>query len=150
MSAAVYRILVAIAAGAVFGFGLSLSGMLDPARVRGFLDVGGDWDPSLAFVLAGAVAVAMAGTLLSRRMRRPVLDEAFHLPANRRIDRPLILGSALFGIGWGIAGFCPGPALASLTLGLAPAFLFVACMVVGMTVYDRCFAGVTRCIGSPP
>ena len=134
------RFLAALVSGGIFGFGLSLSGMLDPARVRGFLDVAGDWDPSLAFVLAGAVAVAMLGTLLSRRMTRPVLDPAFHLPPDTGIDRRLILGSALFGIGWGMAGFCPGPALASLTLGLAPAVLFVACMVVGMTVYDRLVA----------
>lgn len=138
------RFLAALVSGAVFGFGLSLSGMLDPARVRGFLDVAGDWDPSLAFVLTGAVAVAMLGTWLSRRMRRPVFDRAFHLPSESRIDRRLVMGSALFGIGWGMAGFCPGPALASLTLGLAPSFLFVTAMIVGMTVHDRLIARLDK------
>jgi len=138
------RFLAALVSGAMFGFGLSLSGMLDPARVKGFLDVAGDWDPSLAFVLAGAVAVAMLGTRLSRRMKRPVLDKAFHLPPDIGIDRRLILGSALFGIGWGMAGFCPGPAVASLTVGLAPSFLFVAAMIVGMTVHDRLVAARER------
>lgn len=141
MNFQISRFLAALVSGAVFGFGLSLSGMLDPARVKGFLDVAGNWDPSLAFVLAGAVAVAMAGTWLSRRMKRPVLDQAFQPPSESRIDRRLVLGSALFGIGWGMAGFCPGPALASLTLGLAPSVLFVAAMVVGMTVHDRLIAG---------
>ncbi|SDR63526.1 hypothetical protein SAMN05519103_08717 [Rhizobiales bacterium GAS113] len=143
MSTRMFRILVAAASGAVFGFGLSLSGMLNPGRVRGFLDVTGDWDPSLAFVLGGAVAVAMVGMVLARRLKRPVFDEAFHVPASTRIDRPLILGSAVFGIGWGMAGFCPGPAVASLTLGLAPIFLFVAAMVIGMTIHDRLIAGVS-------
>jgi uncharacterized membrane protein YedE/YeeE len=88
-----FRILAALASGAVFGFGLSLSGMLDPTRVRGFLDVAGHWDPSLAFVLAGAVVVAMLGTVLTQRMKQPLLDEAFHLPTNKRIDRPLSAGA---------------------------------------------------------
>lgn len=139
-----FRILAALASGAVFGFGLSLSGMLDPARVRGFLDVAGHWDPSLAFVLGGAVVVAMLGVRLSRRMKQPVLDESFHLPTSKRIDRPLVLGSALFGIGWGMAGFCPGPAVSVLTLGLVPAFLFVAAMLVGMTIHDRRLIGAAK------
>lgn len=144
MNFQILRFLAALVSGGVFGFGLSLSGMLDPARVKGFLDVTGDWDPSLAFVLAGAIAVAMLGTWLSRRMKRPVFDQAFHMPSKSRIDRRLVLGSALFGIGWGMAGFCPGPALASLTLGLGPSVLFVAAMVVGMTVHDRLIAGRDR------
>lgn len=144
MSLKTLRFLAALVSGAVFGFGLSLSGMLDPARVKGFLDVAGDWDPSLAFVLTGAVAVAMLGTWLSRRMKRPVFDKAFHRPSESRIDRRLVMGSALFGIGWGMAGFCPGPALASLTLGLAPSFLFVTAMIVGMTVHDRLIARLDK------
>ena len=144
MNFQILRFLAALVSGGVFGFGLSLSGMLDPARVKGFLDVTGDWDPSLAFVLAGAIAVAMLGTWLSRRMKRPVFDQAFHVPSKSRIDRRLVLGSALFGIGWGMAGFCPGPSLASLTLGLGPSVLFVAAMVVGMTVHDRLIAGLDR------
>ncbi len=135
------RALVALAAGALFGFGLSLSGMLDPARVIGFLDIAsGRWDPSLAFVLGGAVAVAIPGVLIQRRLARPALDRVFHLPETGRIDRRLLAGSALFGIGWGLAGFCPGPAVAALSLGLQPVFLFVAAMAVGMFVHDRFIA----------
>jgi uncharacterized membrane protein YedE/YeeE len=137
MSNRLRQILAALASGSIFGFGLSLSGMLNPARVRGFLDIGGNWDPSLAFVLAGAVSVMMAATFLSRRMRRPVFEDAFHMPTSKQIDGRLIFGSAIFGVGWGMAGFCPGPAIASLTLGLAPVFLFVGAMVLGMTVHDR-------------
>lgn len=131
------QIITALAAGTVFGLGLAMSGMLDPARVRGFLDIFGAWDPSLAFVLGGAVAVALAGMALLKRLRRPAFDEAFHLPTTSPVDRRLVLGSAIFGIGWGMAGFCPGPALASLSLGLAPVALFVVAMLVGMTLHDR-------------
>jgi uncharacterized membrane protein YedE/YeeE len=137
------RTLVALASGLVFGIGLSLSGMLDPARVRGFLDVGGAWDPSLAFVLGGAVAVALIGMAVKRRMPRPAFDESFHLPATTPITGRLVLGSALFGIGWGMAGFCPGPALASLSLGLLPTFVFVLAMVSGMVAHDRLVASRT-------
>ncbi|BCG87015.1 membrane protein [Mesorhizobium sp. 113-3-9] len=129
----------ALAAGTLFGFGLALSGMLDPVRVQGFLDVFGAWDPSLAFVLAGAVAVAMAGMAWIRRMSRPLLADRFHWPMNARIDAPLVIGSAIFGLGWGLGGFCPGPALASLSLGLMPTLVFVAFMLAGMVVHDRFF-----------
>lgn len=149
MNSRILRFFAALLSGAVFGFGLSLSGMLDPARVRGFLDVGGDWDPSLALVLGGAVAVAMLGTLLSGRMKRPVLDQTFHRPAETGIDRRLVLGSALFGVGWGMAGFCPGPALAGLSLGLGPVFLFVLAMAAGMIVHDRYIAGASKILGEP-
>ncbi|KAA1234012.1 YeeE/YedE family protein [Agrobacterium tumefaciens] len=138
---AVARVALALAAGALFGFGLSLSGMVDPARVSGFLDVAsGHWDPSLIFVLGGAVMVAVPGVLLSRRLARPVLTEDFNLPAKTRIDRPLITGSAIFGIGWGLAGFCPGPALSALALGMMPVVLFVCAMTAGMLVHDRLYA----------
>ncbi|HYP57259.1 MAG TPA: YeeE/YedE family protein [Beijerinckia sp.] len=135
----IFRTLSALVCGAIFGFGLSLSGMLDPTRVRGFLDIFGAFDPSLAFVLAGAVLVSTLGTLFARRMRRPVLDVAFHLPKKTVIDRPLILGSAIFGIGWGMGGFCPGPAVASLSLGVVPIFVFTAMMLVGMLLHDNFF-----------
>ncbi|AVH43508.1 YeeE/YedE family protein [Agrobacterium tumefaciens] len=138
---AVARVVLALAAGALFGFGLSLSGMVDPARVSGFLDVAsGHWDPSLMFVLGGAVMVAVPGVLLSRRLAKPVLAEDFNLPAKTRIDRPLITGSAIFGVGWGLAGFCPGPALSALALGLVPVVLFVSAMIAGMLVHDRLYA----------
>lgn len=131
------KVAVALVSGAVFGLGLYLSGMLDPVRGQGFLDVFGAWDPSLAFVLSGAVAVAMIGTALMRRMVRPILDTAFHLPTATTIDARLVIGSAIFGVGWGLAGFCPGPALSALSLGLVPVVAFVAAMVVGMAVHDR-------------
>ena len=137
---ALLRALAALVSGLIFGFGLSLSGMLDPARVRGFLDVTGSWDPSLAFVLGGAVFIATIGYRLALWFGRPLLDHRFHLPMKTRIDRPLILGSATFGIGWGIAGLCPGPAVASLSLGLAPTILFVVAMLIGMEIHDRLVA----------
>ncbi|CUX44466.1 MULTISPECIES: YeeE/YedE family protein [Rhizobium/Agrobacterium group] len=138
---AMARVMLALVAGALFGFGLSLSGMVDPARVSGFLDLAsGHWDPSLMFVLGGAVSVAVPGVLLSRFIGRPVLAEDFSLPAKTRIDRPLILGSAIFGIGWGLAGFCPGPALSAFTLGLLPVILFVCAMIAGMLAHDRLVA----------
>jgi uncharacterized membrane protein YedE/YeeE len=136
---------VALLSGALFGFGLSLSGMVDPARVLGFLDIAsGAWDPSLVFVLGGAVTVALAGVAIQRRLTRPLLDDQFHLPGNTQIDGRLVLGSALFGIGWGLAGFCPGPALSALALGLAPVVLFVAAMAAGMILHDRLIAGSGR------
>lgn len=127
----------ALASGIVFGFGLSLSGMLNPARVQGFLDVFGAWDPSLAFVLGGAVAVAFIGVQVMKRMRHPAFDDGFHVPTSRRIDAPLVIGSALFGLGWGIGGFCPGPAIASLSIGIPQTALFVIAMLVGMALFDR-------------
>lgn len=131
------RIVVALGAGLVFGVGLSLSGMLDPRRVQGFLDIFGHWDPSLAFVLAGAVVVAFMGVRLARRLAHPAFDEAFHWPTATIIDRRLIFGSILFGIGWGLAGLCPGPAVASLSLGLWQTGLFVVAMLAGMILHDR-------------
>ncbi|WP_312620189.1 YeeE/YedE family protein [Agrobacterium pusense] len=138
---AVARIALALLAGALFGFGLSLSGMVDPARVSGFLDIAsGHWDPSLMFVLGGAVMVAAPGVLLSRRLAKPVLADDFRLPAKTRIDGPLITGSAIFGIGWGLAGFCPGPALSAVGLGLMPVVLFVCAMIAGMLAHDGVYA----------
>jgi hypothetical protein len=133
--------LAALLCGTLFGFGLALSGMLDPARVQGFLDLFGAWDPSLIFVLGGAVMVAMAGMLLVKRMRQPVFGDVFHIPTNRRIDLPLVLGSAIFGIGWGLGGFCPGPALSALSMGYLTPVVFVIAMVAGMVFHDRVLAG---------
>jgi len=133
---AVLRCGAALTSGLVFGLGLSLSGMLDPARVRGFLDVLGDWDPSLVVVLGGAVTVSTAGYALARRLHRPALDSGFHWPRPTRIDGPLVLGAVLFGIGWGLSGFCPGPAVAALSTGTAPVAVFVGAMLAGMAVHD--------------
>jgi uncharacterized membrane protein YedE/YeeE len=134
------QMLAALLSGALFGLGLALSGMLDPARVQGFLDVTGAWDPSLAFVLGGAVTVMALGLLLLRHVPRPAFDDGFHLPQTRGIDRKLVFGSALFGIGWGLGGFCPGPAIAALSLGRTEPVLFVVFMVAGMVLHDRLFA----------
>ncbi|WP_233382671.1 YeeE/YedE family protein [Methylobacterium sp. C25] len=133
------RILAALGLGLMFGLGLALSGMLDPARVRGFLDVGGAWDPSLVFVLGGAVTVSALGYQFVRRLSKPALAESFEIPTNRRIDETLIGGSALFGVGWGLSGFCPGPAVAALSTGALPVAVFVAAMLVGMAAH-RVFA----------
>ncbi|MBX5135310.1 YeeE/YedE family protein [Rhizobium lentis] len=137
MNRNIYQFVAALASGVVFGFGLSLSGMLNPVRIQGFLDVFGAWDPSLAFVLGGAVAVAAIGVQVTKRMRHPAFDDSFHVPANHRVDAPLVIGSVLFGLGWGIGGLCPGPAIASLSMGLPRTILFVVAMLGGMMLYDR-------------
>ncbi|MFC6792677.1 DUF6691 family protein [Methylobacterium komagatae] len=129
------RLLVALASGLLFGLGLALSGMMDPEKVLGFLDVAGTWDPSLAFVLGGAVSVSALGYALRARMERPALADRFDVPTNQSLDPRLLGGAALFGIGWGLAGFCPGPAVAGLTLGLPQIALFVAAMLGGMLLY---------------
>lgn len=135
-----FRFTAALIAGVVFGLGLAVSGMLNPRRVQAFLDLFGDWDPSLGLVLGAAVAVAFAGMQLMRRMRHPLLDQAFFMPTKTAIDTRLVLGSAIFGVGWGIGGLCPGPAIASLTLGLPATSTFVAAMLLGMVIHDRLFA----------
>ena len=133
--------LTALLSGLIFGIGLTLSGMIDPARVLGFLDITGAWDPRLAFVLTGAVSVSAVGTMLSRRRARPVLAEQFEQPPSRPIDAKLLLGAAIFGVGWGLAGFCPGPAIASLSLGLGKSMGFVAAMLLGMIGHRVLFTG---------
>lgn len=141
---AIARITVALLSGALFGYGLSLSGMVDPARVIGFLDIAsGHWDPSLMFVLGGAVCVAFIAVAIQRRLPKPVLDTQFHIPERTDIDARLVSGSVLFGIGWGLAGFCPGPALSALTTGLTPVLLFIAAMIAGMLLHDRALAKAT-------
>jgi len=137
---ATLRLLVTLFAGVLFGVGLALSGMLDPARVLGFLDLAsGHWDPSLLFVLGGALAVALPGVQLQRRLSRPLLDEHFQLPQTTVIDGRLLLGAAVFGLGWGLAGFCPGPALAGLGLGIPKVYGFVVAMSLGMLLQARWF-----------
>lgn len=125
----------AFAAGLLFGLGLIVSGMADPAKVLAFLDVTGRWDPSLAFVMAGAVAVSAVGYRVARRRGRPVLATRLDLPTRRNIDLRLIAGAAVFGLGWGMVGLCPGPALTLLTVLPAQAATFVAAMAVGMLVF---------------
>ena len=125
-------VVVHFAIGFLFGLGLVVSGMVNPAKVQNFLDISGTWDPSLAFVMAGAVAVAFAGYRLAWRMRRPVLDHRFHLPETTAIDRRLVFGAAVFGIGWGLGGYCPGPAFTGLSLFAPGTIIFVPAMLAGM------------------
>jgi uncharacterized membrane protein YedE/YeeE len=128
--------LVEFLVGLMFGWGLLLSGMADPGKVQGFLDLSGAWDPSLVFVMGGAIAVAFFAFALARRRTTTFLGGALHLPTARHIDKALVVGSLVFGAGWGLAGFCPGPAVVSLATGQPKAVLFVAAMLAGMLGYE--------------
>ena len=123
-------------AGVIFGLGLIVSGMVDPAKVLGFLDLAGAWDPSLAFVMAGAISVAAVAFAVARKRTVSFLGGAMNLPKTRRIDRRLVAGSLMFGIGWGVAGFCPGPGLVALGMGEIKALVFVVAMLAGMGLYE--------------
>ncbi len=123
-------------AGLVFGLGLIVSGMANPVKVLGFLDLAGDWDPSLAFVMGGAIAVGTIAFFVARKRVVSLLGAPMRLPASRDIDRRLVGGSLLFGIGWGIAGFCPGPGLVALGMGEVKALVFVAAMLAGMGIWE--------------
>jgi uncharacterized membrane protein YedE/YeeE len=138
--------LVNLALGLLFGIGLVVSGMSDPAKVLNFLDVTGTWDPSLAFVMGGAVITAFVGYRLVLKRSKPLAAAAFQLPAKTEIDWPLLLGSAIFGVGWGLGGFCPGPALTATTLGAAGTYAFLPMMFVGMWL-ARAFA--SRRVAAP-
>jgi uncharacterized membrane protein YedE/YeeE len=131
MKRALARDGVALLAGALFGAGLSVSQMINPQKVQAFLDLAGDWDPSLALTMAGALLVTAIGYRLVLKRPRPLLDDAFRLPARQLIDSRLLLGAALFGIGWGLGGYCPGPAIAALALGTLEPWLFMGAMLVG-------------------
>jgi uncharacterized membrane protein YedE/YeeE len=130
------NIVLTFFAGLIFGLGLIISGMANPAKVLGFLDLAGPWDPSLALVMGGAIAVATVGFLFVSRRKTSLLGLPMRLPSARRVDRRLICGSVLFGIGWGLAGICPGPALVLLGAGVAKGIGFVASMLVGMLIYE--------------
>lgn len=128
--------ILALISGLIFGLGLMLSGMTDPARVRGFLDLFGNWDPTLAFVMGGALLVMALAWLVQYRMTRPLADATFHLPPTHQLDGKLLGGAVLFGAGWGLAGLCPGPAIASVgTAPLASIGTFVAAMLIGMAAH---------------
>ncbi|MFM4849084.1 DUF6691 family protein [Aeromonas rivipollensis] len=132
------KLLTSLLAGLLFGLGMAISGMVDPARVTGFLDLAGGWDPSLAFVMGGALLVFMPGYfLLVKPCRRSVLGEPIVAIPAPRLDRRLIGGAALFGIGWGLVGICPGPALSLISSGQPMILLFIAAMVAGILLVDR-------------
>ena len=128
--------ITAALAGLLFGLGLIVSGMADPAKVLGFLDLAGAWDPSLALVMAGAIGTALPAFMLARRRSTTLRGEPLQLPTSRSVDRRLLGGSLLFGIGWGVAGFCPGPGLVALGQGQAKALVFVTAMIAGMAVFE--------------
>jgi uncharacterized membrane protein YedE/YeeE len=122
--------------GLIFGLGLLLSGMTDPGKVQGFLDLFGVWDPSLALVMGGAIGVGFFAFAIAKKRTRTFLGGALNLPKSNQIDKRLVLGAVLFGAGWGLAGFCPGPALVSMAAGEIKALAFVAAMLAGMLVYE--------------
>ncbi len=122
----------ALVSGIVFGFGLIISGMINPAKVQNFLDLFGHWDPSLAFVMGGAIAVTMPGFKLAQIRAKPFFHDVFHLPTRTDLDIRLLFGSAIFGVGWGLGGYCPGPAVTGLPLAANGTVIFVVTMLVGM------------------
>ena len=126
---------IAAIVGLVFGLGLLVSGMADPHKVLGFLDLAGAWDPSLALVMGGAIAVGLPGFALARKRQRSLLGESMQLPTRKDIDAPLLVGGALFGIGWGLAGYCPGPALVGVSAGVGSAIIFTLAMLAGMLLF---------------
>jgi uncharacterized membrane protein YedE/YeeE len=128
--------LISFFCGLIFGLGLIISGMANPAKVLAFLDVSGHWDPSLAFVMAGAILVAFFAFLYAARRKNTLLGKELKLPTASKIDRRLVLGSIVFGTGWGVAGFCPGPALVGLGMGSTKALLFVLAMLAGMGLFE--------------
>ena len=138
------RTFVALFTGMLFSLGLAISGMMNPAKVVGFLDVAGRWDPTLAFVMGGALLVTVPAFRLILGRQRPILAVRFALPIESALDGRLVGGAALFGVGWGLSGFCPGPAVAALVTGLTPVFAFVVAMMAGMVLYTWLFERPNR------
>jgi uncharacterized membrane protein YedE/YeeE len=130
------QVLMAFIVGLVFGIGLILAGMTNPAKVQGFLDLAGQWDPSLAFVMGGAILVGILVFPFAEKRERALLGDPMRLPTATRIDRRLVAGALAFGAGWGLAGFCPGPAVATLASGRTEVLLFVGAMLAGMGIFD--------------
>jgi uncharacterized membrane protein YedE/YeeE len=140
--------LLALISGLVFGIGLLMSGMANPAKVLAFLDLTGAWDPSLAFVMGGAIAVGLIGFGWLGRRQTSLLGEPLNLPSSKVIDRRLVLGSIAFGAGWGLAGYCPGPALVSLSMGQLEAAVFVLAMLAGMAMFEWRERSINRASGN--
>ncbi|HEY0491222.1 MAG TPA: YeeE/YedE family protein [Telluria sp.] len=130
------RMITSLIAGLVFGIGLIISGMTNPAKVLGFLDLAGLWDPSLALVMGGAIAVGVLAFQIARKRSKSLLGDPMRLPGATQVDRRLLLGGLAFGVGWGLAGFCPGPALASLATGGVKPAIFTVAMIAGMVIYE--------------
>ena len=137
------RILGALAVGLIFGAGVSVSGMINPAKVLGFLDFAGDWDPTLGLVMLGALIATVPGYALAKRLDAPLTESRFQIPTARHVDAPLIAGALMFGVGWGLAGFCPGPAVAAVSTGLPDVLIFFAAMIAGMGLF-RIFSVLRR------
>lgn len=131
------EVIVSFAAGGLFSVGLAIAGMTKPSKVVGFLDVAGNWDPSLAFVMIGAIAVYFVANRLVKGRAMPIAGGSFHLPTRRDIEPNLVIGASLFGIGWGLAGYCPGPGLTSLGTGTIQSMVFVLMMSLGMVVFEQ-------------
>lgn len=129
------QLAAAIISGLVFGLGLAISGMVNPAKITGFLDIAGDWDPSMGLVLAGATGVTVLTFRYILKRERPILDKDFHLPTRTDVDSMLVVGAGLFGIGWGIVGFCPGPVYATLLMGRWETWVFFVAMIAGMASF---------------
>lgn len=142
--------IAALIAGIIFGLGLAVSQMINPAKVLSFLDVTGRWDPSLAFVMAGALVVTYLGFRLSRRRAAPLWAPRFELPTRRDLDRRLIGGAVIFGIGWGLVGFCPGPLFASLAFGMKDSLIFAAAMTLGAWLQHKINRMSTTAVTLPP
>ncbi len=130
------RVVSALIVGILFGLGLTISQMIDPAKIIAFLDIAGAWDPSLIVVMASALAVSFVGYRIVLAREKPVFEPGFQLPTKTIIDRPLIVGSAMFGVGWGLAGLCPGPAISAAALGNAEIYVFLIALLAGMLLKD--------------
>lgn len=128
------KAIISLLTGVMFGAGLCISGMVNPAKVIGFLDISGQWDPSLAFVMAGGLTVMVIANLVGRKMNRPLYEEYWRLPTKSKIDSTLIMGAAVFGIGWGVGGFCPGPAITAIAYSNSTLLLGVAAYIVGAAI----------------
>lgn len=138
------RILAALLSGIIFGLGLAISGMMNPAKVIGFLDFAGDWDPTLILVMGAALLVNVPAFRLILQRPSPVLADGFDLPKASSLDAKLLAGAGLFGAGWGLVGFCPGPAVAALATGLTPVYVFFAAMIAGMVLHNQLFGARSR------
>jgi len=140
---------LALVAGLLFGLGLGVSQMIDRERVLGFLDVAGDWDPTLAFVMGGAVLVTIISFRFVLKRSHPIFGNRFYLPTRKDIDRNLLIGAGFFGVGWGIAGYCPGPAITATVLGIANPFIFVIAMIAGSWCYKAVSANWSQSSNRP-